>query len=385
MRKDFLFSILFLPVLIVGVGALMVYFRQRDQNQVHTIAVVANEPSGAVRAQPLPDRHGFTWVVPPEAERTREALVAAVRAKRYAGAVILPAGYQDRGGAEVIVRRSAPGWKRALDREVQAQARRERAAVFGVDTSSLARIDAPLATTEVVALPAGKVSKVDRIAAFMIVTLLITCLFVSTSYMAIGITGEKQARVTEVIVSAIPAQAWIDGKIVAFTIIGVAQAVLWVGAAVLLPLFFPLPPPTGVNLAMLAVSGVMFLLGMVLYVSLFALILSTIKDLQSTSKLQAYLYFLPIMPFWFLQPAIENPDSLWVVIISQIPFFSPFLIPGRMTVGGVAAWEIGLAIVLLIAGAWLLRRAAGMAFRVAMLMYGKEVSLPELVRWARQA
>jgi ABC-2 type transport system permease protein len=203
--------------------------------------------------------------------------------------------------------------------------------------------------------------------------------------MAIGITGEKQARVTEVIVSAIPAQAWIDGKIVAFTIIGVAQAVLWVGTSALMPLFFPIPPPSGVNLAMLGVAAIMFLLGMVLYVGLFALILSTIKDLQSTSKIQAYLYFLPVLPFWFLEPAIENPDALWVVILSQIPFFSPFLIPGRMTVGGVAAWEIGLAIVLLVIGAWLLRRAAGIAFRVAMLMYGKELSLPELVRWARQA
>jgi ABC-2 type transport system permease protein len=229
------------------------------------------------------------------------------------------------------------------------------------------------------------VSKIDRIAAFMIVLLLVVCLFVSTSYMAIGITGEKQARVTEVIVSAIPPQAWVDGKIVAFTIIGVAQAVLWVGAAALMPVFFPIPMPTGLNLGMLAVSTMLFLLGMVLYVGLFALILSTIKDLQSTSKLQAYLYFLPTVPIWFLEAAIENPDSLWVVIISQIPFFSPFLIPGRMTVGGVAGWEIALAMVLLAVGAWLLRRAAGVAFRVAMLMYGKELSLPELMRWAKQA
>lgn len=385
LRGDFLFSVLFLPVLIVAVGALMVWFRNRDERQVHKVAVVAHDPSGAVREQPFPERPGFAWVVPPESERAREALLAAVRDKRYAGAVLLPDDWAARGGVEVLVRRSAPGWKRTLEREIQAQARRERAAGFGLDTAALARIDAPLVTTEVVAIPAGKVSKVDRIAAFLIVTLLIVCLFVSTSYMAIGITGEKQARVTEVIVSAIPAQAWIDGKIVAFTIIGVAQAVLWVGTSALMPLFFPIPPPSGVNLAMLGVAALLFLLGMVLYVGLFALILSTIKDLQSTSKLQAYLYFLPVFPFWFLQPAIENPDALWVVIISQIPFFSPFLIPGRMTVGGVAAWEIGLAIVLLAIGAWLLRRAAGIAFRVAMLMYGKELSLPELVRWAKQA
>jgi len=386
LRGDFIFSVLFLPILMIGVGFLIGWFKSRDEKQVHKVAVVAHDPSGGVREQPLPERKGFEWGVPPAAERTREALLAAVRDKRYAGAVLLPADFAERGGAEVIVRRSAPGWKKRVEQEVQAQARRERAAALGLDTTALARIDRTLATTEVVAIPAGRVSKVDRIAAFLIVTLLIVTLFVSTSYMAIGITGEKQARVTEVIVSAIPAQAWIDGKIAAYTFIGVAQAVLWVGVPALLPLFLPMVPlPTGVNPAMLSISAALFVLGMMLYVSLFALILSTIKDLQSTSKLQAYLYFLPIMPVWFLEPAIENPDALWVVIISQLPFFSPFLIPGRMTVGGVAAWEIALAIALLLIGVWLLRRAAGVAFRVGMLMYGKELSLPELVRWAKQS
>ena len=386
LRKDFLFSVLFLPFLMIGAGLLVGWFKARDEKQVHKVAVVAHDSSGAVRDQPLPARKGFEWVVPPAPERTREALVAAVRDKRYAGAVLLPASYAERGGVEVIVRRSGPDWKKRLEQEIQARARIERAAAAGLDTTVLARLDRALVTTEVVAIPAAKVSKVDRFAAFLIVTLLIVTLFVSTSYMAIGITGEKQARVTEVIVSAIPAQAWIDGKIAAYAFIGVAQAVLWVGVPALLPLFLPtMPLPTGVNPGMLAVAAVMFLLGMVVYVSLFALILSTIKDLQSTSKLQAYLYFLPIIPFWFLEPAIENPDAAWVVIVSQIPFFSPFLIPGRMTVGGVAPWEIALAIVLLLVGAWLLRRAAGVAFRVAMLMYGKEVSLPELVRWAKQA
>ncbi|MGH6959002.1 MAG: ABC transporter permease, partial [Dongiaceae bacterium] len=353
LRKDFLFSVLLLPFLMIGAGFLIGWFKARDEKQVHKVAVVAHEPSGRIREQPLPARKGFEWAVPPAAERTREGLLAAVRDKRYAGAVLLPAGFAEQGGVEVIVRRSAPGWKKRLEQEVQAQARRERAVALGLDTAALARIDRPLTTTEVVAIPAGRVSKVDRFAAFLIVTLLIVTLFVSTSYMAIGITGEKQARVTEVIVSAIPPQAWIDGKIVAYTVIGVAQAILWVGVPALMPLFLPaLPPPSGVNPAMLAVSAVLFVLGMMLYVSLFALILSTIKDLQSTSKFQAYLYFLPVIPFWFLEPAIENPDSPWVVIISQIPFFSPFLIPGRMTVGGVAPWEIALAIVLLLIGVW---------------------------------
>lgn len=118
LRGDFLFSVLFLPVLIVGVGFLMVWFKTRDEKQVHKVAVVAHDPSGAVRERALPERRGFAWVVPPESERTREALLAAVRDKRYAGALLLPAGYAERGGVEVIVRRSAPGWKETLEQEV---------------------------------------------------------------------------------------------------------------------------------------------------------------------------------------------------------------------------------------------------------------------------
>ncbi len=385
-RKDFLFSVLFLPILMIGVGYLMVWFRERDRDQVHRVAVVSFDASGAVRERPLPARKGFEWVVPPDSLRSREALLGAVRDQRYAGAIRIPADLAEREEVEVLVRRSGPGWKRSFDQVLQAEARRARAVAMGLDTTALGALDRRLVATEVVAIPAGRVSTVDRLASFLLVILLIVSLFVTTSYMAIGITGEKQARVTEVVVSAIAPQAWIDGKIVAYTVIGIAQAVLWVGVPALLPVFLPgLPMPTGLNPGMLAASAILFLLGMMLYVCLFAMILATIKDLQSTAKLQAYLYFLPFIPMWFLQPALEHPDAPWVVIVSLFPFFSPFLIPGRMTVGGVAGWEIAAAVVLLVAAIWLMRRAAGVAFRVAMLMYGKEISLPELVRWAKQA
>jgi ABC-type Na+ efflux pump permease subunit len=130
LRKDFVFSVLFLPFLMIGVGFLMVWFKTKDAKQVHKVAVVAHDPSGGMREQPLPERKSFEWVVPPQDERSREALLDAVRDKRYAGALILPADYAESGGYEMIVRRSAPGWKKRLEQEVQAQARRERAAAW---------------------------------------------------------------------------------------------------------------------------------------------------------------------------------------------------------------------------------------------------------------
>jgi ABC-2 type transport system permease protein len=95
--------------------------------------------------------------------------------------------------------------------------------------------------------------------------------------------------------------------------------------------------------------------------------------------------FLFSVLMFFVDSAIENPDAPWVVALSQVPFFSPMLLPTRPAVGGVSSWEIPVAIGLLVVAAYLLRRAAGAAFRIAMLMYGKELTLPELIRWAKQS
>jgi ABC-2 type transport system permease protein len=41
-------------------------------------------------------------------------------------------------------------------------------------------------------------------------------------------------------------------------------------------------------------------------------------------------------------------------------------------------------ITLLAGAAWLFRRLAGKVFATGMLLYGKEPSLAEMVRWARE-
>jgi ABC-2 type transport system permease protein len=208
--------------------------------------------------------------------------------------------------------------------------------------------------------------------------------FVSGIYMAIGISGEKQQRVTEVVVSAIRPQSWIDGKIAAYSLVGMLQAALWGASLGVFAGFLGLAVVPRLNPLLLAGVLAFASLGFVQYCALFALVLATVKDLQSTQKFQAYLFFVPMMPFLFAEGALRTPDATWVMALSHVPLFSPTLLPMRMLVGAVQPWEPPVALLVLLGSTLLLRRAAGEAFRIGMLMYGKELTLPELWRWARE-
>jgi ABC-2 type transport system permease protein len=116
---------------------------------------------------------------------------------------------------------------------------------------------------------------------------------------------------------------------------------------------------------------------------MFAMVMATIKDLQSTTKFQAYLLFIPFLPLMIMDQVIQNPDAPWVIAVSMLPIFSPMLVPARFAIGGIAGWELAVSFLLLLGGFYLMRAAAGHAFRIGMLMYGKEISLPELWRWSK--
>lgn len=380
-RKDFLISTLLIPVLVVGGILLMTWFKGRDEKKVTRIAVVRADGAPVV----LAPRDRFEWVTPVEGERDREGLLALVNGKKVDGALVMPPSLAGADSIEVIVRWPAPGWKGALREHLHAQARTERGAALGLNDASLAALDAEVALRERVTQAAARTSRADRAIATGMALLIVMALFTAVAYMGIGISGEKQARVTEVIVSAIRPQAWMDGKVAAYTVIGLFQAVIWAVTAIGVMLYFATTLPASLNPAVFGLALAFAIAGYGFYVAMFALIMATIKDLQSTSKFQAYLLFIPFIPLMFMEAAVANPDATWVRLLSLLPFFSPMLVPARFVVGGIPWWEAALAFVVLIAGFHLMRTAAGQAFRVGMLMYGKELTLPELWRWARQS
>lgn len=385
MRADFVVTTFLVPVLLVGASYAVGWVKTRDAKRVREVAVVRLDPAGRVTGDSLPSLAGFRWTTPRGDSATSDALAAAVRRGAREGAVILPADFARGGAVEFVVKRERPAWRVRVERHVTALARLERAAGRAIEPGEFARLTDTLSTRERVVSPRSGTSRADGAAAVIMAVVLLMAIFGTNMYLAIGITAEKQSRVTEVIVSAISPQSWIDGKIVAYTIIGLVQPVIWAIGGVIAVALMSWQLPSAVNPWTLTVFGLYLLLGFVFYVGLFALVMATVKDLQSTSKLQAYLIFLPMLPLLFLEGALETPEAAWMMALSQVPAFSPILMPIRVAMGGVQSWEVWVGLALLAVAGWYMRNAAGTAFRVGMLMYGKELTLPELVRWSKEA
>jgi ABC-2 type transport system permease protein len=379
-RGDFLVSLVVAPLLVAGISVGSALLAKRASQGGVKLALVSEAPRVTTATAPFDSIDGVTWVTPPAGV---EAMERAIRAKELDGAIVVPREFARGDSVRVLTRRSDPGWIGRVRGPLVEAARVERALAAGASVDALGDLEAPVELAQRAVQPAAGSERANRLAGFLLVALLIASIYATAAYLGVSISGEKNARVTEVIVSAIRPQSWMDGKIVAFTAIGLLMAATWGGSLVALALGFSWRLPEGLNAVAILLDLVYLTLGFAFFISLFAAILASVKDIQSTSKFQAYLYFLPVIPFMFLEPIIENAESTWSMVFSWVPLFSPTLMPARIALGAVAPWEHVLALALLAGATWLMRTAAGHALRIGMLMYGKELNLPELVRWAR--
>jgi ABC-2 type transport system permease protein len=69
----------------------------------------------------------------------------------------------------------------------------------------------------------------------------------------------------------------------------------------------------------------------------------------------------------------------------MIPFTSPVAMLVRIVTQTPPFWQIALSLIIGFGTVILIMWIASRIYRVGMLMYGKRASIPEALRWARQA
>ena len=207
-----------------------------------------------------------------------------------------------------------------------------------------------------------------------------------------SVIEEKTSRVAEVVMSSVPTDTLLVGKVLGVGAVGLTQQVLWIATTyVLLKLRAPIMEKLGapvmtfslpeISLGAAILLLLFFLLGFIFYASLYAAVGSSVNSEQEARQAATPLMIMIVSAGVFIQPVLLNPTGTTAQVLSLVPITSPIIMPIRMAVTGVPPLEMAASIGFLILGCIAALWLASRIYRVGLLMYGKKPTMREMVRW----
>ncbi len=421
-NKSFLIMTFLSPLLMVGMGYLVYFLMQKNDEKVKRIAYVDN--SGLFSSDDFKDTKTikYTDYTALGVDETKKK----VEAGNYYGALLIP----KKDSLEILAKsiefysKESPGMSiiENLEGNVNRRLRNIKMTDLGID---LAKIKASKISSNIKMFNfSGEESSklingikigVGTLAGYLLMMFVI---IYGTSVMR-SVIEEKTSRIIEIIVSSVKPFQLMMGKIIGNASAGLLQFLIWgilifVIGTIAASLF-------GINItemqstkmtteqleAMKQVAGggkmeliiqevlrlpllkmfvlfiFYFLGGFMLYSSLFAAIGAAVDNETDTQQ-----FMMPIMAPLMLAvyvgafTVINDPHGPVSVAFSYIPLTSPIVMLMRVPFG-VPWWEIIISMALLLITfvgiVWL----AAKIYRVGILMYGKKPTYKDLWKWMR--
>jgi ABC-2 type transport system permease protein len=212
--------------------------------------------------------------------------------------------------------------------------------------------------------------------------LIYLALMLSGQAVAQGVVEEKSSRVVELLLATVRPWQLMAGKVLGIGVVGLIQVAV-IGIAGIVAGF-----ATG-SLSIQASAAastiiwlvVWFLLGFVAYALAFAAVAALVSRQEDVaSVVTPVLMFLIIGYVLGVSILPAAPDSSLIKVMSLIPLFAPTLMPMRIAMGGVPAWQlivsVGGIVVLIPLLVWL----AGRIYRNAVVRSGARVRLSDAWR-----
>jgi ABC-2 type transport system permease protein len=214
--------------------------------------------------------------------------------------------------------------------------------------------------------------------------LIYVSLLLNGQSVAQGVVEEKASRVVELLLATIRPWQLMAGKVAGIGLVGLIQMVAIGVCGVIAGL------ATGVlTISASAAVGtviwliVWYLLGFFMYAVVFAGLGALVSRQEDVGGV-----ITPATMFLVIGYALgssilpSDPGSHLMEVLSVIPVFAPTVMPMRLAMGGVPAWEAILAVALVVALIPLLIWLAARIYRNAVLRTGARVKLRQALRAA---
>jgi ABC-2 type transport system permease protein len=220
----------------------------------------------------------------------------------------------------------------------------------------------------------------NKVIGLGVAILLWIALGLSGGMVANGVVEEKSTRIMEILLATLPPTRLLAGKIAGIGLIGLTQVAL-VALATLVSVAVThvvTTPALGVE----AVMGYLlwFLLGFLLYATAYATLAALVSRQEEVQSAVAPIQVFAIGSYLLAYVALVNPASPLIILASLLPPFAPILMAVRISVGDVPAWQVGLAIALIVASIAGLVWLAGRVYANSAMRMGSRVRFMDAFR-----
>ena len=252
-------------------------------------------------------------------------------------------------------------------------------AVVGLDSAPTDLVQA-LSTTPAVELldPNAAAPGLQYLIAFGFGIVFFTIAITYGQQIAVSVIEEKQSRVVEILLAAIPAKAMMAGKVIGNSAMALFQVALVAGVLLLgMQINETVLPLDGLGAPILWFV-LLFAIGFVMIASLYAAAASLVsrqEDIGSTSLPVMMLIMLPYFAVIFFK---DDPQALR--IMSFIPFCAPVAVPLRVFLGQGETWEHVAALGVLVLSTGLAIWFAATIYERSILRTGKAMTWSQALR-----
>jgi ABC-2 type transport system permease protein len=409
----FIVATLLVPIFLIGVAVLpsVLVILGEKQGARQTIAVV--DETGVLLSALQDEAADGTSYAFTAADAPTDSLRARTLRDELDAYLLLPASLVDGEGTPEYFSSESGGISGPIRLEnlVERSVRNVRLSQRNVpsEVREIMDADVDLAASTITEEGTEAQSALSGFLGLMMALAVYMAVFIYGQYVMQGVIEEKSNRVVEVVVSSVKPFELLMGKVLGIGSLGLVQMIIWVTLAgagltfggTLVALFVD-PADLGVapdasSEAVMDAAGItlptipidvviwfilFFIGGYLLYASLFAAVGSAVEQQQDAQNL-LYVVLIPlIVPIVAAGYIMEVPNGAIAKVLSYVPFFSPVLMPVRMTATNVPVWEVLLSFALLVIGFLVMIWIASRIYRVGIFMYGKAASLSEIARWA---
>jgi ABC-2 type transport system permease protein len=292
---------------------------------------------------------------------------------------------------------SDPITRGQIEQGVNSAVRKQRLIAAGVKKQAIEQLSKSVNLEVYPVNEKGEEGAKESGAGFILVFIIVFLIYITTLLYGQVILGavveEKETRIAEILFSSVRSLTLMLGKLIGVSLVALTQLAIWVLAFVALSAFgiraLEARGVEGINMHLPISFFVYFFLffglGYFIYATLYVLVGSMVTTTQEGGQVAMPIIFMLMAGLYLAFPVMRSPNSSFAIWMSMVPFFSPIVMVVRIVSQTPPLWQIALS--LLIGGVTvvLLLWLAARIYRVGMLMYGKKASIPEVMRWVRQA